>query len=248
MKELVKAVLNITQGIFFSLEKKYINNLESIINKKYSDIIDVFNKSHSKINSNIKHVFNKINTSEQIIKKKIDNEMQNSVRKIHNTQYNINHQLKTNIEKGNRNITQKINNVESILYFLKNVNDTTFKQKFTNITNNKNYIRELYFKDELSFKYILPFYIPFIFYLLYFCCKKYISRKNKKTILPLYNNKKIIQNKTVSTQTKLKIDVPKIKSNKLKPNKWKEKIKELESNINALMILNKNEKNNNVET
>ena len=68
-KELVKAVLNITQGIFFSLEKKYINNLESIINKKYSDIIDVFNKSHSKINTNIKHVFNKINTSEQIIKK-----------------------------------------------------------------------------------------------------------------------------------------------------------------------------------
>ena len=124
------------------------------------------------------------------------------------------------------------------------MNDTISKQKFTNLTNNKNYISKLYFKKEISFKYVLPFYIPFIFY---------ITRKNKKTILPLHTNKKIIQNKTLSTQTKEKIEVPKIKSNKLKPNKlksnkWKEKIKKLESNINVLMSLNKNEKNNNIET
>ena len=86
--------------------------------------------------------------------------------------------------------------------------------------------------------YMVSFYIPFVLYFvyfIYFAHKKCTSKKSKKTILPTYFDEK-------EPLHRKEIPVPPIKPNK--PNKWKQRIKELESNINVLMELNKNEKNN----
>ncbi len=131
------------------------------------------------------------------------------------------------------------NYFKSMLFFL---NTTVSSQKFIqyNLTNNRRYVQKYAYNYvhelEIPMKYILPFYVPFALYFMYFCCKKYISKRHKKSILPLHVE-------TVKKeQTKIPspiIPSPKIKSS---TNKWKVKIKELESNMKVLMELNKNEK------
>jgi hypothetical protein len=200
-----------------NLEEKYIQKIESMINEKYNKIIPIFNNTYSKINRAIYNVVSsKINISESEIKREIKRE----TLKIHNTQEII----KSRIRKGNRNITNSINNYfQKMLSFINNtVSGQTFIQH--NLTND--YIHKIYFKEEISIKYILIFYAPFVLYFMYACYKKYFYTKKKKTILPLHFPKSVQQN-----------------SGHAKNIKWKKKIKDLESNLNVLMELNKNEKN-----
>ena len=235
VKEIVKVVLNTTKSVFFNLEQKYISRIENTINHKYNKMLSMFNQTFSNIN---RDVSNKINKSDEVIKKEI--------LKVHDIQHNTNRQvgeiIKSNIRKGNQNVTKKMNNYfKSMLFFL---NTTVSSQKFIqyNLTNNRkyvqkyahNYVHEL----EIPMKYILPFYVPFALYFMYFCCKKYISKRHKKSILPLHVE-------TVKKE-QTKIPSPRIPSPKIKSstNKWKAKIKELESNMKVLMELNKNEKIN----
>ena len=218
VKEIVKVVLNTTHTLFLNLEEKYIQKIERIINEKYNKITPIFNKTLFKIN-NI--VSSKINISEQTIKSKIQSE----TLKIHVTQQMI----KSNIRKGNLNITTSLNNYfQNMLSF---INSTVSSQKFIqyNLTNHltNDYIHKIYVKDEIYIKYIIIFYVPFILYFIYECYKKYFYTKQKKTILPLNFPKSVQQN-----------------SGHEKNNKWKKKIKQLESNMNVIMELNKNEKNN----
>ena len=182
---------------------------------------------------------NKINKSDEIIKKEIL-----KVRDIqHNTERHTREIINSNIRKSDQNITKKINyHFQNMLSF---INTTVSSQKFIqyNLTNNRKYVHKYaqnYVHDlEIPMKYILPFYVPFVLYFMYFCCKKYISKRQKKSILPLH----------IETLKKeqTKIPSPRIPSQpKIKPstNKWKTKIKELESNMKVLMELNKNEKIN----
>ena len=224
VKEIIKVVLNTTQSGFLNLEQKYIKRIEENINEKYNKILSIFNKTYSKTN---RYFSSQINTSEQVIKRIILN--------AHDKQNYIKgetHQIiKLNIRKINKNITKSLNNnFKNILSFL---NNTIYSQT---LTNDKNYIKKIYFQEEISIKYVLPFYIPFLLYVIYFCCKKYIPKRKKKSILPLH----IETTKQERKPKKLKITSPPVKSS----NKWKQKIKDLESNINVLMELNKNEKNN----
>ena len=224
VKEIIKVVLNTTQSGFLNLEQKYIKRIEENINEKYNKILSIFNKTYSKTN---RYFSSQINTSEQVIKRIILN--------AHNKQNYIKgetHQIiKLNIRRINKNITKSLNNnFKNILSFL---NNTIYSQTST---NDKNYIKKIYFQEEISIKYVLPFYIPFLLYVIYFCCKKYIPKRKKKSILPLH----IETIKQERKPKKLKITSPPVKSS----NKWKQKINDLESNINVLMELNKNEKNN----
>ena len=224
VKEIIKVVLNTTQSGFLNLEQKYIKRIEENINEKYNKILSIFNKTYSKTN---RYFSSQINTSEQVIKRIILN--------AHNKQNYIKgetHQIiKLNIRRINKNITKSLNNnFKNILSFL---NNTIYSQT---LTNDKNYIKKIYFQEEISIKYVLPFYIPFLLYVIYFCCKKYIPKRKKKSILPLH----IETIKQERKPKKLKITSPPVKSS----NKWKQKINDLESNINVLMELNKNEKNN----
>ena len=118
-------------------------------------------------------------------------------------------------------------------------NNRRYVQKYA-----QNYVHEL----EIPMKYILPFYVPFVLYFMYFCCRKYISKRQKKSILPLHvETVKKEQIKIPSPRIPSpRIPSPRTPSSKIKPstNKWKAKIKELESNMKVLMELNKNEKIN----
>ena len=214
VKEIIKVVLNTTQSGFLNLEQKYIKRIEENINEKYNKILSIFNKTYSKTN---RYFSSQINTSEQVIKRIILN--------AHNKQ----NYIKGETHQINKNITKSLNNnFKNILSFL---NNTIYSQT---LTNDKNYIKKIYFQEEISIKYVLPFYIPFLLYVIYFCCKKYIPKRKKKSILPLH----IETIKQERKPKKLKITSPPVKSS----NKWKQKIKDLESNINVLMELNKNEK------
>ena len=214
VKEIAKVVLNITHTLFLNLEEKYIQKIERIINEKYNKITPIVNKTLFKIN-NI--VSSKINISEQTIKNKIQSE----TLKIHVTQQTI----KSNIRKGNLNITTSLNNYfQNMLSF---INSTVSSQKFIQYNLTNDYIHKIYVKDEIYIKYIIIFYVPFILYFIYDCYKKYFYTKPKKTILPLHFPNSVQQN-----------------SGHVKNTKWKKKIKQLESNMNVIMELNKNEKKN----
>ena len=92
---------------------------------------------------------------------------------------------------------------QHMLFFL---NKTVSSQKFIqyNLTKDRkyinNYVHEMYL--EIPIKYILPFYVPLILYFMYLCCKKYISQKRKKSILPIHVEK-------------IKKEIPKIASPKI---------------------------------
>ena len=240
VKEIVKVVLNTTKNVFLNLEQKYINQIENTINHKYNGMLSMFNQTFSNINRDMS---NKINKSDEIVKKEIL-----KVRDVqHNTERHTREIINSNIRKSNQNITKKINyHFQNMLSF---INKTVSRQKFIqyNLTNNRryvqNYAQNYVHKLEIPMKYILPFYVPFVLYFMYFCCKKYISKRQKKSILPLHiETLKKEQTRIPSPR----IPSPRIPSSKIKSstNKWKAKITELESKMKVLMELNKNEKIN----